>query len=134
MHIPVRAAKRTEQGDVAIQLETGKQLLLGLQKGLAEGEPVSLRFAAARFGQEYYLVIGIRKSGRGFDVLLPPVMWDSFLEEVSHVRLISAEDLSTSIELPFDEEAFQAFLDQCQLRFEDDPSLEVIGKIVEFFS
>jgi hypothetical protein len=137
MHIKAARVFRTEQNQLVIEIAQGQQFIATFAKAAeVEQAECSLRFAAARFGNDAYLVLGVRKQGRGFDVLIPEPMWNAFLEEIETIALrgVSDETNAETLVLGWDEEAFQAFLDQCQQRLEEDPSLEVMGKIVQFYS
>lgn len=134
MHIRVEKASHTGRDHVELIISAGSSLVESMQQALAAGEKVSLRFAAARFGNEPFLVIGVRKAGRGFDLILPKTMWECFADEVNQLVLVCEENgIRVSTILDWDVEAFHEFLDQCQQRYEDDPGLEVIGQVVTFF-
>jgi hypothetical protein len=137
MHIKADRVYRTGQNQLEIEIAQGQQIIATFAKAVeVEQAECSLRFAAARFGSDAFLVLGVRKQGRGFDVLISEPMWNAFLEENETITLrgVSDEPNAGTLVLRWDEEAFQAFLDQCQQRLEEDTTLEVMKKIVQFFS
>lgn len=137
VHIRVKELKRPETSHLLVEVTEGQNLIESFASSMAqEQEEVTLRFAGARFGTDAYIVIGVRKQGRGFDLLVPHEMWLHLVEEIHTftVAVTEKNEAAIKLTLDWDEEAFQDFLDQCQQRFEDDPNLEVMGKIVHFFS
>ncbi len=91
---------------------------------------IGMRFAAAPVSDVAHLVIAIRINGKGIDLLVPYDQCEPFRQDPTSL-LIQAQDVQ--IEVPFDTESFDQFVQQIPSMHQNLPDHAVWRSLYEVF-